>query len=1744
MTLTANGGTGGNNAGAGTSHGPGGGGGGGVILTNSTVTATATANGGTNGTTVPGAIAYGSAPGTIGISNSAISNSIANSTAGANCIADVATTITGPANANAGSTVTLSATFSNIGAQPAAGVTRTVSLPAGVLNPIAAGATITGNVLSGYTVTYPATSLASGASNTYTITYVAPGSGPVTATSNTSTTTTEGGLTSNNTSSVTTAIGPIADVTTALTGPSTVSAGQPTGTYTATFTNEGPSTATAVTRQVTLPAGATSVVLPTGATLTGSTIDFGTASTLVSGASNAFSFSFTPATTATGSVAITSNVTTTTPQGSDTAPNSSTINATVAPTADVFTTVTATTASVAAGTLASAGTPPKFTVVFNNNGPATAAGVVAAVQLPKGLTNVTATNGGVYSSATGVVTYAGLTSIASSTPTTSVITFDAPATGPVVAAATVSTTTSEAGQTANNTANTAMTITPAFDLATTLTGPTSAVAGDPVTLAVTTTNNGPSAVANAVQTLQLVSGLTNVYVSNGGVYNSSTSAQTLVANGVTYPAVPAGGVVFPTLPNVPSGQTVANTVSFTMPGTAFAPTALVTPNTASTATTAGDTNTANNAVGINGSTSTSPASVAVSTTAAGTANAYTKISSSVATTTVGSNVTLTVITGNNGPGQATGVSQTVQILPGFTTSTIQVNSTTGTLSGNVITFGTNGPTYNTQTGIVTFSTLANGVNGSTSGTSVSNTITFAAPASTGSNGPLLATAMVSTSNTDPVPADNVAAVAVTLLQSTDLATTIAGPASATAGQSVQYTATFLNNGPMAATGVTETAQLPAGLAGVTITDGAGNAVSGASYSTTTGLVTFPTLATDPNGTTQVYKLTFAAPALSFSPRSSVGSSSSDAVATNNNASVATTVAASADLATTVAGPATAVVGNAVTYSVNTTNNGPSVATSTVTTLQLATGFTPATLQVGGQTGTLSGNVITYSSGATYNTSSGLVTFPTLASLANGQTVSNYVTYVMPNATGGQTTGVASASSAAADPIASNNTSSVATSIAPTTTTSADITATVAASASPVNAGAAVTFTATYGNIGTDPAVNVRPTLQLVPGLTTASVQVVGQSAGTLSGNVITFGNGTTYNTTSGLVTFPTVASQVTGSTGNVSYQVQVTAPTNGPLLATAATTSDTSEPATAAAQANNVNSASVTITPVFDEVTSISGPATALAGTSQTYTVTTTNNGASLTANATTQTVTLPSGLTPTNITNGGTYSGNTITWTVAAGQAAGSNGAVANSFTVVQPAGGLTLTANVAVTGESNTANNSATTTTTATNQPPLAYAVVNTLQSPMGNTAANNSLMPNGLLISPLAASDPENALSTTTPFTIVSIPPTSQGVLYYSNNGSSTGTYAAVAANQTLTAAQAATLRFLPSTSFMGNASFTYLATDAASNQSPVAGYTIPVAADQSTSYVKYNDSKTSKYANNDVLAQVTDPNTAVYTSAGTIYDTTTGVLQAGAANGLPTTGTNAVLASGTLPAGVSLNPATGTIYVSNASLLVNNKTAQTYTVSVTTTDSNGGTNTAPVTFGIGAYPLPVVLTAFTATAVQNRDALLTWTTASEQNSDHFEVERSLEGTSFSKIAELAAQGTTATTSGYTYTDANIAARTQGTAYYRLRQVDLDGSASYSPVRAVSFTKIATVALALYPNPATMTTTLDLSQLPATGSYQVALLDATGRQVLAATLAGGQLQSLSLASLATGIYHVVVTGTLADGSVLRQVLQLSKE
>ena len=192
----------------------------------------------------------------------------------------------------------------------------------------------------------------------------------------------------------------------------------------------------------------------------------------------------------------------------------------------------------------------------------------------------------------------------------------------------------------------------------------------------------------------------------------------------------------------------------------------------------------------------------------------------------------------------------------------------------------------------------------------------------------------------------------------------------------------------------------------------------------------------------------------------------------------------------------------------------------------------------------------------------------------------------------------------------------------------------------------------------------------------------------------------------------------------------------------------------------------------------------------------------------------------------------------------------------------------------------------------------------------------------------------------------------------------------------------------------------------------------------------------------------------------------------------------------------------------------------------------TTTAPAYISTGsspdvvtiAAPLPVKLTRFAAVAV-GADAVLTWATASEENNHHFGVERSLDGRAFEQIATVAGHGTTFASSAYTLTDAGASAHTTGVLYYRLRQVDYDGQASYSPVQVVRF-RHAAGGVALYPNPATTSATLDLSSLP-NGDYLVQVFETTGRLVQRGTYQSGK-QTLLLEGLAAGTYFVKVQGT----------------
>ncbi|GAA4506812.1 hypothetical protein GCM10023172_36500 [Hymenobacter ginsengisoli] len=177
---------------------------------------------------------------------------------------------------------------------------------------------------------------------------------------------------------------------------------------------------------------------------------------------------------------------------------------------------------------------------------------------------------------------------------------------------------------------------------------------------------------------------------------------------------------------------------------------------------------------------------------------------------------------------------------------------------------------------------------------------------------------------------------------------------------------------------------------------------------------------------------------------------------------------------------------------------------------------------------------------------------------------------------------------------------------------------------------------------------------------------------------------------------------------------------------------------------------------------------------------------------------------------------------------------------------------------------------------------------------------------------------------------------------------------------------------------------------------------------------------------------------------------------------------------------------------------------------------------------SQPLPVTLVSFTAVA-QGGDARLDWATASEQHNDRFEVEVSVDGQGYRRLATVAGHGTSAPAHAYQLVDPALVRYAASPVYYRLRQVDTDGTATYSPVRAV---QVSAAALALFPNPTSRAATL--RGAPADTPVQV--YDGVGRQVLAATTdASGTAELLLPSGYATGVYLVRVG---------RQALRLTVE
>lgn len=177
------------------------------------------------------------------------------------------------------------------------------------------------------------------------------------------------------------------------------------------------------------------------------------------------------------------------------------------------------------------------------------------------------------------------------------------------------------------------------------------------------------------------------------------------------------------------------------------------------------------------------------------------------------------------------------------------------------------------------------------------------------------------------------------------------------------------------------------------------------------------------------------------------------------------------------------------------------------------------------------------------------------------------------------------------------------------------------------------------------------------------------------------------------------------------------------------------------------------------------------------------------------------------------------------------------------------------------------------------------------------------------------------------------------------------------------------------------------------------------------------------------------------------------------------------------------------------------------------------------------LPVELISLEATA-RKPEIDVTWATATEQNSSHFIVERSPDNGTFTPIGTMAAAGNTQFRRDYHFVDV---APHKGVNYYRLQQVDLDGTTEQTHTVTAMLNEDGGKPT-IYPNPANEILNVAFNS-PLDGTVVLMVEDALGRTIAQSTtvaLRGEHKAEVPLTGLAKGWYNLRIA--LPDGSVLQ--------
>lgn len=250
------------------------------------------------------------------------------------------------------------------------------------------------------------------------------------------------------------------------------------------------------------------------------------------------------------------------------------------------------------------------------------------------------------------------------------------------------------------------------------------------------------------------------------------------------------------------------------------------------------------------------------------------------------------------------------------------------------------------------------------------------------------------------------------------------------------------------------------------------------------------------------------------------------------------------------------------------------------------------------------------------------------------------------------------------------------------------------------------------------------------------------------------------------------------------------------------------------------------------------------------------------------------------------------------------------------------------------------------------------------------------------------------------------------------------------------------------------------------------------------------------------------------------------------------------------GTLLNTLTGVAGPRSVYQLPNGNFITTNSSGVHEVDGTSGVLIRTIVSGVSAQyvslydysTIPVELTSFSA-SVAGSNVELNWVTATEVNNQGFEIERSEDNVIFNNIGFVPGFGTTTEPKSYSYTDQSV---NGGTYYYRLKQIDFDGSFTYSGVVEAEVSLPTIFALEQnYPNPFNPTTSIQFS-LPVDANVAIGIYNLVGEKI--AEVASGNLSAGShkvtfdASNLTSGIYFYRLDATGINSKTFSNVKKMT--